>query len=97
MQAVVACNATAHGCLHCSALYFCHVHVQDASVDELFRLLEAKTGVPPDEARLIHAGKELVQKQGRHISDYPTIVHGSNLFMVMRLKGGELSCCMHDA
>lgn len=62
---------------------------KDATVDELFVLLEARTSVPPREARLIHAGKELVQGQGKRISDYPSIVHGSNLFMVMRLLGGE--------
>ena len=66
--------------------------LQDASVDELFQLLEGRTGVPPDEARLLHAGKELVQKRGKLISDYPSIVHGSTLFMVMRLKGGEVVC-----
>ena len=65
------------------------VFVQDASIDEVFKLLHEKTGVPPDEARLIHAGKELVQKKGKNVSDYPSIVHGSTLFMVMRLKGGE--------
>ena len=58
-------------------------------MDELFKLLEGKTGIPPDEARLIHAGKELVQKKGKNISDYPAILHGSTLFMVMRLKGGR--------
>ncbi len=57
-------------------------------MDELFKMLEKRTGVPCDEARLIHAGKELVQKQGKRISDYPAIVHGSTLFMVMRLYGG---------
>lgn len=67
--------------------------LQDASVDELFKLLEEKTGVPPEEARLLHAGKELVQKQEKRISDYPSILHGSTLFMVMRLKGGEFTVC----
>lgn len=64
-------------------------------MDELFRLLQEKTGVPPEEARLLHAGKELVQKQGKKISDYPSILHGSTLFMVMRLLGGEFITCAH--
>jgi hypothetical protein len=63
--------------------------LQDATIDELFRKLEEKTGVPPDEARLIHAGKELEQKKKKQISDYKSLVHGSTLFMVMRLLGGE--------
>ena len=66
-----------------------HVNIlQDATVDELFQLLNRKTGIPLEESRLIHAGKELVQGQGKRISDYPSIVHGSTLFMVMRLLGG---------
>ena len=63
--------------------------LQDATIDELFRKLEEKTGVPPDEARLIHAGKELEQKKDKQIRDYPSIVHGSTLSMLMRLLGGE--------
>jgi hypothetical protein len=62
---------------------------KDATIDEFFVLLEQKTGIPPREARLIHAGKELEQSQGKRISDYPSIMHGSNLFMVMRLLGGQ--------
>ena len=63
--------------------------LQDATIDELFRLLEQKTGIPPDQARLIHAGKELEQKGKKLISDYPSVVHGSTMFMVMRLLGGR--------
>ncbi len=62
---------------------------QDATIDELFKVLEKKTGVPPDEARLIHAGKELQQGQNKMISEYPAITNGSTLFMVLRLHGGE--------
>lgn len=58
-------------------------------MDELFQLLNRKTGIPVDESRLIHAGKELRQKEGKRISDYPGIVHGSTMFMVMRLLGGQ--------
>ena len=72
--------------------------MQDGTIDELFTVLEEKTSVPPREARLIHAGKELEQGNGKKISDYPSILHGSTLFMVMRLLGGAcvLVCvCVH--
>ena len=66
------------------------MHFQDAAIEELYKLLEAKTGVPPEHARLIHGGKE-IHKDDDHelISDYKGIVHGSTLFMVMRLPGGS--------
>ena len=63
--------------------------LQDASVDELFELLKKKTGIPPGEARLIHAGKELQAGKNKLISDYPAICNDSTLFMVLRLHGGE--------
>ncbi len=64
--------------------------LQDASIEELYKLLEEKTGVPPEHARLIHGGKE-IHKDDDHelISDYKGIVHGSVLFMVLRLYGGS--------
>ncbi len=62
---------------------------QDATIDELFVLLEEKTNIPSDKARLIHAGKELEQGQNKMISDYPAIEHGSTLYMVLRLLGGQ--------
>lgn len=62
---------------------------KDATVNELFQLLSRKTDIPTDECRLIHAGKEIEQGKGKRISDYPSIVHNSTLFMVMRLNGGE--------
>jgi len=63
--------------------------LQDAAVDEFFELLSKKTGVPMKETRLIHAGKELVYGNNKRISNYPAIVHGSTLYMVLRLLGGE--------
>lgn len=62
---------------------------KDATIEELFKVLEKKTGVPPDEARLIHAGKELQQGDNKMISNYPEIANNSTLFMVLRLHGGE--------
>jgi hypothetical protein len=75
----------------CSENVYSHIanfFSQNSTIDELFRKLEEKTGVPPDEARLIHAGKELEQKKDKQIRDYPSIVHGSTLSMLMRLLGG---------
>lgn len=61
---------------------------KDALTSELFKKLEEKTGVPLQETRLIHAGKE-IEKKDKRISDYPAIGHGSTMFMVMRLLGGN--------
>ena len=58
-------------------------------MEELFDVLEKRTGIPPKHARLIHAGKELLPGSGKTISEYPQIVHQSTLFMVLRLLGGE--------
>ena len=46
--------------------------------------------MPPEHARLIHGGKEIRQHEDYElISDYKGIVHGSVLFMVLRLPGGS--------
>lgn len=64
--------------------------LQDATIEELYKLLEDKTGVPPEHARLIHGGKEIhADEDHKLISDYKGIVHGSVLFMVLRLLGGS--------
>lgn len=47
-----------------------------------------KTGVPPEEQRLIWGGKQL--ETHRMLSDYGDL-HGSTINMVLRLRGGLMS------
>ena len=62
--------------------------LQKATVSELKKKVEARTGIPPGDQRLIYAGKQL--QDNRCLSDYPTLQNGSNIMLVLRLPGGSL-------
>ena len=58
---------------------------QDCTVDDVKRLIEARTGIPPNEQRLLFEAKQLVD--GKKLCEY-SIRDNSTIFLVMRLPGG---------